>query len=295
MNKLDFLIIGAQKSGTTTLFKLLSEHPDIYMPEGKEAPFFTKDEEYSKGIEKFMEDFFSESTQGQLLGKATPHYLSDPRAAPRIKDNLPKVKLIAILREPTERALSHFRMSTRKGLEKRNFEQVISDSLVARTLSMARNITVGEAAETSTYVVWGEYGRLLNRYQKLFPKQQFLILFTNDLKDRPDVVMKRILDFLDLPEYSFKSLGKRFHEGGSKERFPFIKHFKKIALIKSLWKSLSPSLRNKILFKINQLNTIKSSDSLANYDSSKINRLKEHYILDINELEDLFNCKVPWR
>lgn len=294
VNKLDFLIIGAQKSGTTTLFKLLSEHPGVYMPPGKEAPFFTKDDLYSQGIDKYIDDFFSSASPGLLWGTATPHYLSDPRACERIANTLPNVKLIAILREPADRALSHYRMSARRGLESRSFEHAVNEMLDPVKLDMSRKLHAGESSETKTYIAWGEYGRQISKYLKFFDKDQILILFTSELEKSPEMIVKKILTFLELPEFSFSLLGKRFHEGGEKEWIPFLKKLKKINLIRKVWRFFPPRLRSKVMYGVNQLNIVKSSDDLTNYDDEAINQLKAHYISDIDKLEEAIGCTTPW-
>lgn len=295
MNKLDFLIIGAQKSGTTTLFKILSEHPDIHMPSGKEAPFFTKDVEYSKGLQSYTKEFFSRASDKQLWGTATPHYLSDPRAPSRIFETVPDVKLIVILREPADRALSHYRMSVRRELDKRTFEDAIEDMLQADALNDARELITGQLAESQTYIVWGEYGRLITKYLELFPAENLLILFTVELEKKPEEVIQKVLTFLGLSDYKFNSIGKKFHQGGTKERLPFIKALKRFSLIKRMWRSLTPEIRSKILYAVNQLNTVKSSDSLSNYDQTVINLLHEHYGPDITKLEEITGYETPWK
>ena len=116
MKPLDFLIIGAQKSGTTSLFKYLNQHPDIAMPADKEAPYFTNDELYSAGWQHYLGNYFTGYDQELLWGTASPQYMSDLRAAERITRDLPNTRLIAILRNPIERAYSHYLMQKRRGL-----------------------------------------------------------------------------------------------------------------------------------------------------------------------------------
>ena len=101
---LDFIIIGAQKSGTTTLFKWLEGHPEIFLPSAKEVPLLT-DEWYSKGLEQNMKTFFQEASEDKLWGKAPPHYLADSKVPTRCKEHYPEVKLIVILRHPIKSLL----------------------------------------------------------------------------------------------------------------------------------------------------------------------------------------------
>lgn len=293
-NKLDFIIIGAQKSGTTTLFELLSKHPNVFMPAGKEVPFFTKDDRYNDGIEKYFEQYYAGVSKNNLWGKATPHYLSDDVAALRIKKVLPDVKLIAILREPADRALSHYRMSLRKGFEERGFEKAIDEQLETKRLNEARKLPSGKESEADTYVAWGEYGRLLKVYYDNFSSNQILILFTDELESDPQSVLKKIYSFLEIEDYIPESIGKRFHQGGTKERLPIQRILSKVMLIKKIWRILPVRLRSKILYLNNQLNIVKEKDDLVNYDKETLNRLHEHYMSDIDELETISHVTVPW-
>ena len=98
MKDLDFLIIGAQKCATTTLFEHLRQHPGIHMPLEKEVPFFTGPECDAAGWASFSDRHFG-PPDGRLRGKATPQYMCDPDAAQRIHRLMPGVKLVAILRD----------------------------------------------------------------------------------------------------------------------------------------------------------------------------------------------------
>jgi hypothetical protein len=294
MKKLDFIIIGAQKAGTTTLFKLLSEHPGIHMPLGKEIPFFTQEELYAQGYDAYLTQFFGGAKKDKLWGKATPHYLNDPRAPERIAVTLPGTKLIAILREPAERALSHYRMSVRRGFEQRTFEQAIHDMLDPGDLKRARELQVGPASESQTYIVRGEYGRLLTNYYNRFPRENILVLFTDDLEADPAMVLEKIFNFIGVEPFEPAALGKKFHEGGARERFTFHRNLAQLSPVRRIWKALPPSIRYRIWFWVHQHNLVKQMDSLENYPSSVTRNLRGHYIEDEAVLEALIQREVPW-
>ena len=291
---LDFVIIGAQKSGTTTLFKLLSEHPEIYMPPGKEVPFFTNDEAYASGLDPYLQELFGGAPSHALWGKATPHYLSDQRASERLWATIPRAKLIAILRDPVDRALSHYRMSVRRGIEERTFDQAISDMLDPKALQAARNLPVGRSSEASTYVVWGEYGRLLDAYFSRFPREQILILFTDELASSPKDTCNRMLIFLGVSPFVPKSLGKRFHEGGTKERFPLVVRLAHEKWIRRLWHAVPLRFRSPMTFWFHQVNIVQEIDTLENYSDQTVKKLQIHYQPDIARLEELIGRKAPW-
>jgi hypothetical protein len=125
----DFIIIGAAKAGTTSLYAILDRHPDIFMPDVKEPEFFARDELYAKGIASYAKAYAS-ATPEQLTGEAStlyslaPHF---PHTAERIKRNMPKVKLIYVLREPVSRAYSYYLQIIK------NYQNVTGDLTVHRT------------------------------------------------------------------------------------------------------------------------------------------------------------------
>ena len=291
--KLDFIVIGAQKSGTTALFELLSDHPDIYIPPGKEATFFNDDHSFQKGIRLFFKCFYSDSSDDKLWGKVTPHYLSDPVVPDRIANTFPEVKLIVILRDPIERSLSHYRMSKRRDIEHRTFEGAISDMLSPNDLSISRELRTGRLAESKTYIAWSEYGRLLQKYFKFFKKEQILVLFSKDLEENPEEILGQIYSFLEVDNHCSDKTGKRFHEGGSRQRVK-LNSLRRFTLIKLMWKTLPKKLRSRIMFWLNMFNVIKEKTDISKHSGEVIDKLNKHFAEDKVKLENLINRQVPW-
>lgn len=219
---LDFIVIGTQKGGTTALWQYLRSHPWIYLPEDKEAPFFfTQAATQPGGFASFMDLHFGDAPVDVLLGKVTPHYMmghvgvSAERIAERIASALPDVRVIALLRDPIERAISHYRMSIRRGIETRPFDQMVHDLLAPPQLSAAR----AEPTETNSYLVQGEYGRILAGYRRYIPPSRLHIELTEDLARDPGSVIDRMLEFLDLqPGHRPVDLGMPHHRGGLRRR-----------------------------------------------------------------------------
>jgi len=219
---LDFIVIGAQKGGTTSLWQYLRHHPSIWMPAAKEEPFFCfADTDRPGAFAAYMDAHFATAPEGSLLGKATPLYMMGldqvdvERIAERISCELPRVRLIALLRDPIERAASHYRMSVRRGWEERSFEAAVADQL-----DPEREAEAGRAqpTETNSYVAQGEYGRILGIYRSRFPTEQLHVELTEDLNDDPGAVIDRVLEFLGLPPgYRPARLDARLHRGGSRK------------------------------------------------------------------------------
>lgn len=219
---LDFLIIGTQKGGTTSLWQYLREHPRLAMPRSKEAAFFSREEARSPGaLDAFVGRYFPDAAADALLGKATTRYMIGcPEVhvgdlAERIRVALPRVKLIALLRDPIERAVSGYAMAVRRNQDRRPVDVALEELLTDDRLAEARLRPVPE----NSYVVLGEYGRILEQYCSRFPSDQMLTLFTEDLAVDPGGVVDDVLSFLGLPTgFRPDGLGVQHFRGGTRKR-----------------------------------------------------------------------------
>lgn len=177
-----FLIIGAAKSGTTTLFKYLSKHPQVFVPKNKEPNFFGMDENYNKGMEYYA-SLFAEAQPGQICGEASTDYAKWPKfpeAAARIADRLPQVKLIYIMRNPIDRAYSYYTQVNRFRPVKESFEDYI-----CRTT---------EALDASHYILQ------IQHYLKFFSRESLLFLLLEDLTQKPDATVKQVCQFIGIDD-----------------------------------------------------------------------------------------------
>jgi hypothetical protein len=114
----DFLVIGAQKSGATSLFEYLQCHPELYLPPSKEVSFFVEASKFPRG---------HGADEDKLWGEVCPSYMGHTSAPANIYANRPDMKLVAILRNPIDRAYSHYRMTSRREVENRSFRWAIED------------------------------------------------------------------------------------------------------------------------------------------------------------------------
>jgi hypothetical protein len=203
----DFLVVGAQKSGTTTLFVLLSKHPEIFMPSRKELQFFSSPTLYPRGLNWYAEEFFGSCPDGHLAGEVSPQYMYSSEIARRVHDGLPEAKIIAILREPIDRAFSHYRMACRREQEDRSLEEAFA-------MARATDESDVEAAETARYLQFSDYERVLSEYLRLYGRDQILILFQEDLDKHPDTVMRQVCAFLGIDEVIPDNVGVRVHQSG---------------------------------------------------------------------------------
>ena len=293
VKKLDFIVIGAQKAGTTSLYKYLQPHPKIYMPPEKEAPFFSSDDLYELGWEWYVREFFEGAPEDKLWGKVTPQYMSDSRVPPRIYATMPNVKLIALLRNPVDRAFSHYRMTVRRGLDKRTFDDAVDELLRDEMLEYARSLPAGLENESKCYLVWGEFGRILGNYLQLFPKEQILVVFSDDLEQRPKEVLGTVLRFLGLgADFTPPNLGKRYHVGGTRKRLP-VEVFKKVGLLRRMWKIIPEKHRRRFLYWFEQWNTLPDKQPRMLPETRQ--RLVEFYRDDVKRLRQMLGIEVPWK
>lgn len=195
MNRPEFLIIGAQKAGTSSLFALLAQHPQLKLPVQKELHYF--DLHYSRGDAWYSNQF----PAGARSGEASPYYLFHPYAARRVAEKLPNARLVVLLRDPVLRALSHYQMERRSGLEPaRSFEAAIAlepsrlEPEVARL--SADETYVSPVHQTYSYLSRGLYAQQIARWLQYFPPEQLAFFESERLFAEPQVTCDAVCDFL---------------------------------------------------------------------------------------------------
>jgi len=202
----NFLIIGVQKGGTSSLFQYLLEHPNIIPGYKKEVKFF--DGNYHKGLDWYRYNFpliTQMSDPISQTGEASPSYVFHPLVPKRVKEALPNVKLVLLLRDPIARAYSHYQGNLRKGHEKLSFEEAI-DQEQSRLGGEQEAIVVDQHYPMYKYLVYsylarGVYIEQVRNWLKSFTREQLLIQRSDDLFSSPQEVYTRVLTFLGLPEW----------------------------------------------------------------------------------------------
>lgn len=191
MRKLDFLIGGAAKAGTTSLAKLLNQVEDVYCHgAGNELQFFGKDRYFSKGLD-WYHSHFTDRTE-KYLGEKSTTYLLHPDAAQRIHAYNPDVKLVFMLRNPVDRAYSQYKACIEKGTEYLSFERAIATEDRRRKLG-------GFFANNYAYRIRGYYYDQLKRFYDLFPEDQIRVFIFEEFKQQPEATLEALCDFLDIP------------------------------------------------------------------------------------------------
>jgi hypothetical protein len=329
-DELDFIVIGVQKAGTTSLFEHLRQHPEITLPAGKELPYFSHDALYERGWEMYMRKL-AMVDPAQKWGTVTPHYLvggvyqaskkaeltrsyDERTVAERMRDQLPHVRVIAILRDPVERARSHHRMMAMERLDSRSFDEAVDELLQPEALERART----HPQEKTGYVAWGEYGRTLGGYFDVFPREQILVVFADELEQAPAALLSRIHAFIGVKaDFEPENLGVRYRVGASARRFdwlgpyaPLSPHGIKRALTgnstaRSIWHLIPESLQRQVRHPYERFalrvalwnrrsepngNTAQA----ATAGDTTLARLREHYAQDSERLTALIGMNLPW-
>ena len=216
-----FIIIGAQKSGTTSLCTQLFRHPQVRAPRRKEIHFFDSPE-YANGMSWYGAHFplqiarasgRSSETAKQITGEASPYYLCHPHAPRRVFEVLPNVKLIVMLRNPVDRALSHYNHQVRMGREPLTFEQAIDAE--PERLAGERERMISDPDYYSyewwahSYLARGRYAEQLELWGALFRPEQMLVIRSEDYFNDPRAEFMKTLDFLELDRFDLESYGKQ--------------------------------------------------------------------------------------
>lgn len=275
MNKLpDFMIIGAGKCGTTSLFNYLNQHPQIYLCSQKETYYFIPEPNRSNlkqwgAICDFdsYQSLFKDAPEKNIVGEISTVYYKNPNSAQLIYEVLPEVKILAILRDPAHRAFSNYQMYVRNGNEKQSFRKIIEPN--------------------HRYIKPGFYYKELIRYYEIFPAEQIKILFYEDLCKQPVEFIQDIFSFIGV-DYSFvPDMSKKGRQGG----------LPKNMAVNSLLTNKNP-LRTmaanvlKFFFPSNVRQNIRSSLIKRNTYKAKLNqsdrqKLIELYRDDILKLQEL--------
>ena len=216
----DFLIIGAMKAGTSSLYAYLAEHPQVMGAPHKEVHFF--DHQHARGPYWYRRHFPTleevkarerQSGHPVRIGEATPYYLYHPAAAVRIHALLPAAKLIVLLRDPVARAFSHYRHVQRQGLEPLSFTEALAaeDERLAGTEEALLSGRCARmlAHQRFSYRSRGLYLGQLQRYFERMPAEQILVLRSEDMFADPQATVDQVIGFLGLEPWRLRDAAAR--------------------------------------------------------------------------------------
>ncbi len=199
----DFIIIGVQKGGTTSLFYYLSQHPSITLPKTKEIHYY--DLNYEKGLKWYKAHF--PVKKSMITGEASPYYIFHPLVAERIYRDNPKAKLIVMLRNPIIRAYSQYHMERKKGHDKMpSFEDAIHaepERVDEESLKLKQSVIQKSwNHQVYSYLARGEYAKQLKEWFKYFSKDQFLFIKSEEFFENPVSVLDEVCMFLGVTSFT---------------------------------------------------------------------------------------------
>jgi hypothetical protein len=219
----NFLIIGAAKAGTNALYHYLRQHPQVYMSPWKEPKFFAFESEADLGFraangrdapvnasvildQAEYEELFDDASDDELArGEASTHYLYVEKSPARIKALIPDARLIAVLRNPVDRAFSSYQHLVRDDLEPLDFDAALD----AEPQRIAEHY-----AYLYRYTDLGFYSEQLDRYEKSFPESQLCVLLYDDLRSDPEGTCRRIFSFLGVDEHFVPDMSGEYNRSG---------------------------------------------------------------------------------
>jgi hypothetical protein len=194
----DFVIIGTQRGGTTSLHAYLSAHPQVMTPATKELHYLT--DRHERGLDWYLGQFPQVLPPNVITGEATPYALFHPLAPRRLREIAPAAKSIVLLRNPVDRAYSHFLLERSRGEETLDFAAALDaelERLDGEEARLARDPAyVSHSHKHASYVARGDYARQLERWFALFPREQILVIRSEDLYERRAEAFTRVAEFL---------------------------------------------------------------------------------------------------
>jgi Sulfotransferase domain len=217
----DFIVVGAQRCGTSSLHACLAGHPGIAMTRLKEVRYFDIHHAFPAS---WYRGHFPPSAQMALAGRragtrakageASPDYIFYPHVPGRVAQVVPEARLVAMLRDPVARAYSHYQHETALGWESRSPEEAFA---AGRLEEVERAVARMEADpelldhdfQHASYVPRGRYAEQLERWLEVFPREQLLIIASEELYADPPAVVRRVTDFLGLPNRELRSYPRR--------------------------------------------------------------------------------------
>ncbi|MEL7038619.1 MAG: tetratricopeptide repeat protein [Cyanobacteria bacterium J06592_8] len=190
----NFIVIGTQKGGTTSLYYYLAKHPQIMPSLIKEIDFWST--KYQRGLDWYLAHFPPRINQNILSGEATPSYLDHRDAAERLFQVFPKTKLIVVLRNPIDRAISHYYQWIEMNWESRSIEEAMMSEL-----EKFNDPNPQYWNQPNSYIARGIYVEFLKKWLEIFPREQIFIMGSEVFYANPVIALEQIFKFLGLSNY----------------------------------------------------------------------------------------------
>lgn len=286
--KLDFIWIWAHKAWTTWVVNMLKQHPEIFIPNIKEIQFFNDFSHFSKPSTKrylkgnnYYKTFFKFANKKQKLWEFSVSYMNEQLVAERIYKHNSNIKIIVVLRNPIDRAYSayfYLKEQLNNSEKSKTFEEAIEKNPIE-------------------YLERWKYYKYLSNYFSIFPKENIKILFFEDIKFKPEKVLKELCIFLNINnKFKFKNISKKSNSSKKRKNIflskilsflfktpDFLEKIKLRFITDFIWKLWIRKMLNKIREKNLQEYTY------PEIDKNTKEKLKKYFIEDIENLEKFLN------
>ena len=296
--KVNLLIIGAQKDGTTSLFHYLEQHPEICFSDIKEVTYFYYDEFYSKG-EKYFHSFFSDYQDKPVVVSSFVHMISSSKCPERVKQYNPHMKFVIMLREPVSRAYSAYHYAKLRGHEAHpSFKEAL--------LFEQKHHQAGKPLKDPdiAYVDNSLYHKHITHWMQYFDASQFLLVKSDDLKNDTDATLSRILTFVGADATHKSDTSKAYNKAGV-PRSSMVRNLIQSKGLKKVMSKVIPSqkvkimIRKKLLTKVWNANvkpvsvTPISTDERAfasEFFTEDLKQLQQQFGIDFNKNRPMGNA-----
>ena len=212
----DFLVIGAKRCGTTSLYQHLPEHPCISKSPYDNMGFFN--DNFHLGVNWYKSFFPTTFTRDKIKSKfggflafdVTTKYMEEESTANNVYQTKPNMKIIIILRNPVDRAYSQYHLNVREKVEKRSFEDVIEENMnkLDKESRERHEIKPQFLAEKNNYLKKGLYAQQLRHWLKIFPRKNILIMSTEEFESNQQTIYNKIFEFLNISQFEIKNTEK---------------------------------------------------------------------------------------
>jgi len=287
--KPNFFIIGAPRSGTTSLYEYLKQVPEIYLSPIKEPYYFCRilvpDDHFLKPLRDETKYFqlFDNVKNEKIVGEGTTHYLADPEAARLIHEISPNAKILISLRDPIERTFSHYLLRRTANYTSSTFHELVK-----------RELNEGvEKIDPDFMIKYGLYSENVKKFKKIFGSKNVKIIIFEEWKSDIENTIKNILDFLNV-KYVADELDTKRHNEFIGKKIPRGKISKNILKNKS-----AISIAKKIIPKFGRMylddKILTKEETKPIMQTDSRNALINFYKNDVKELEQFLGRKLPWK
>ncbi|MBN2892376.1 MAG: sulfotransferase domain-containing protein [Bacteroidales bacterium] len=284
----DYLIIGAGRSGTTTVYKYLEQHNEICFSTIKEVHYFSVDDLFSRG-QKYYHSFFENCSSKKVIVAADTYLFIDHDVIKRIYDYNPNMKFLVMLRNPVDRAFSGYSYAINNG-------HLSSDISFLQSIENEKSLLFSSSIQVKNNlcnVYQSFYNEHISKWTEVFPKKNFLLLRTKDLKNNPTQFLAKISDFLNVSDFNISKEFKANSAKAVKSKNLELQLLNRDTFLRKIIRTIVPGFIKKGIFKsglVDKIHELNKSDAkiikLTDEERESVEKL---FVEDLKLLHENFN------